>query len=59
MWAIIKFDKRYSEIFKDSLKKETGNDLIIYSPKLLIEKYTKINLLKKILVCLRLFILFS
>ena len=47
MWAIIKFDKRYSEIFKDSLKKETGNDLIIYSPKLFIEKYTKNKLIKK------------
>ena len=39
MWTIIKFDKKYKQILKNNLKNKIGNDLIFYSPILLIQKF--------------------
>ncbi len=47
MWTIIKFDKKYSQLLKSSLKNKIGKDLIFYSPILLIEKFKKNKLIKK------------
>ena len=47
MWTIIKFDKKYKQILKNNLKNKIGNDLIFYSPILLIQKFKKNKLINK------------
>ena len=39
MWTVIKFDKNNLEILRKDFQKKLGEDIIIYSPKLFIQKY--------------------
>jgi hypothetical protein len=41
MWTIIKVDRKNLEFLKEEFKKKLGKNVIIYSPKLLIQKYKK------------------
>ena len=41
MWAIIKSDKKKFLFLKKDLKQKLGKDLIIYSPKILVDKFKK------------------
>ena len=41
MWAVIKFNKKNFNIFKQDIKKNLGKDVEIYTPKLLIKKFRK------------------
>ena len=47
MWTIIKVDLKNLEFLKKELKKKIGNDVKIYSPKFLIQKYKKNKLIGK------------
>ena len=47
MWAIIKFDKKNFHFFKIELRNKLGRDHILYSPKILINKYKNNKLIKK------------
>ena len=47
MWTILKFEKREFSFLKKDFQKKLGNDLIFYSPKILIEKNIKNNIIKK------------
>ena len=47
MWAVIKFDKKYFNLFTKELKEKIGNDFIIYRPKVLVQNYKKEKLFKK------------
>ena len=41
MWTVIKFDKKKFNLLLSDLKKKYGDDVIIYRPKMLIQKYNK------------------
>ena len=41
MWAIIKSDKKKFSFMQKDLKEKLGKDLIIYSPKILVDKFKK------------------
>ena len=43
MWTIVKFDKKYLSTLKKELSNKLKGNLIFYSPKILIQKYRKIN----------------
>lgn len=47
MWTIIKADLKNLEFLKNEFRKKIGNDVKIYSPKLLIQKYKKNKLIGK------------
>ena len=47
MWTIIKFKKQNLGLFKDDLKKKIGENVIIYQPKILIQKYKNNKLINK------------
>ena len=47
MWTLIKFDRKYKKILIDELNLRLGENTIIYSPKLHIEKYSKNKLIAK------------
>ena len=47
MWAIIKIDKKNLSYLKHSFKNKLGDDLKIYSPKFLIQKFHKNKLKTK------------
>ena len=47
MWVIIKFDKKKFNFFKDELKIKLSSNHVLYSPKLLIQKYKNNKLIKK------------
>jgi len=47
MWTIIKVDRKNLEFLKEEFKKKLGKNVIIYSPKLLIQKYKKNKLTGK------------
>ena len=47
MWTIIKVDLKNLELLKKEFKKKIGNDVKIYSPKFLIQKYKKNKLIGK------------
>ena len=47
MWTIIKSNKNKINFLKKDLSKNLGSDLIIYNPKILVEKYKKNKLIKK------------
>ena len=58
MWTIIKFDKSNLEFLKKDFKEKIGNDIKIYSPRLLIHKQKRnklvsveLNLLGDYLFC--------
>ncbi len=58
MWTIIKFNKNQLNLLKDEFYKKLGDDLIFYSPKLLIQSlkrkkfsYLKIDLLGDYIFC--------
>ena len=44
MWAILKIDYNYLNLFKNDFKKVIGSEVEIYSPKYLIQNFKKINL---------------
>ena len=44
MWAILKIDYNYLNLFKNDFKKVIGSEIEIYSPKYLIQNFKKINL---------------
>ena len=41
MWTIVKFDKKYLSTLKKELSNKLKGNLIFYSPKILIQKYRK------------------
>lgn len=47
MWAIIKIDKKKLELLKQDFLKMLGKEVVIYNPKLLLQKYKKNKLLNK------------
>ena len=47
MWSIIKFDKKNFHLLRNDLKTKIGKDLIIYRPKILIQKYKNNKLINK------------
>ena len=47
MWAIVKFDKKKFDFFKRELRAKLGHNHILYSPKILINKYKNNKLIKK------------
>ena len=47
MWTIIKFDKKSLGLLKKGFKEKLGEDFIIYSPKLFIQKYKRNKLINK------------
>ena len=47
MWTILKFDKKKFSFLKKDFQKKLGDDLIFYSPKLLIEKTIRNNIIEK------------
>lgn len=47
MWAIIKIDKKKLEFLKKDFLKMLGNEVEIYNPKLLLQKYKNNKLLNK------------
>ena len=47
MWAIVKFDKKKFDFFKRELRTKLGHNHILYSPKILINKYKNNKLIKK------------
>ena len=47
MWAIIKFDKKNFHFFKKDLRNKLGHGHILYSPKILVNKYKNNKLIKK------------
>ena len=47
MWAIVKIDKKNLNYLKHSFKSKLGDDLKIYSPKFLIQKFHKNKLKTK------------
>ena len=58
MWTILKFDKKKIEFLKKDLSKKLGEDFVIYSPKLFLQKYKnnklinrELNLLDDYLLC--------
>ena len=47
MWTILKFNKRKFSFLKKDFQEKLGNDIILYSPKILIQKRSKNKVLKK------------
>jgi len=47
MWIILKFDKKKFLSLKKDLESKLGKDLIIYYPKILVERYKKNKIIKK------------
>tara|TARA_Y100000992_G_C20982394_1_gene357938 strand:+ start:53 stop:550 length:498 start_codon:yes stop_codon:yes gene_type:complete len=47
MWAILKVDKNNLNYLEKDFKKKLGNEINIYSPKLIIQKYKKNKLTSK------------
>ena len=47
MWTIIKIDKKRIEFLKQDFLKKLGKEVIIYNPKLLLQKYKKNKLFNK------------
>ena len=47
MWTILKFDKKRLGQLKKDFSQKLGKDFQIYSPKLILQKYTKNKLIKK------------
>ncbi len=47
MWTIIKFDKKRKSFLRRDFIKNLGDDVVLYSPKLLAQKYIKNKLVGK------------
>ncbi len=47
MWAVLKFDKKNFNLLLHDLKQKLGEDLIIYKPKSLIQRYKNNKLVEK------------
>jgi len=47
MWTIIKFDRKNLTFLKRDLKDKLGNNFLIYTPKLFIQKFKKNKLINK------------
>ena len=47
MWTILRFDKRRISFLKKDFQEKLGKDIILYAPKLLIEKNEKNKITKK------------
>ena len=41
MWVVIKFDKKKFGLFKEDLFKKLGKEIVIYRPKMIIQKLSK------------------
>tara|TARA_B100001057_G_scaffold34033_1_gene30873 strand:- start:1310 stop:1807 length:498 start_codon:yes stop_codon:yes gene_type:complete len=41
MWTVIKFDKKNLNLLLSDLKRKSGKELIIYRPKILIQRFSK------------------
>ena len=41
MWTILKFDKKSLAFLKKDFAQKLGNDFQIYSPKMILQKYSK------------------
>ncbi len=47
MWTIIKIDRKKKELLKEDFNKKLGKNIVIYSPKLLVQKYINNKLVDK------------
>lgn len=47
MWIVLKFNKKKYFTLREDLKSKLGQDVILYSPKILIEKIYKKKIIKK------------
>lgn len=47
MWTILKFDKKSLAFLKKDFAQKLGNNFQIYSPKMILQKYSKNKLIKK------------
>ena len=47
MWTILKFERKKFSFLKKDFKEKLGDDIIFYSPKLLIEKNNRNKIVKK------------
>lgn len=47
MWVILKFDNKYLELFKKDLKDKLGDEISIYKPKFLVQKYKNNKIIKQ------------
>ena len=47
MWTVLKFDKKSLGLLKEDLQKMLGNEYILYSPKIQIQKYKNNKLINK------------
>ena len=47
MWTVIKFDKKNIGLLKKDLEIKLGKDVLIYCPKLLIQKFKNNKLINK------------
>ncbi len=47
MWTVVKYDKKKLNIFIKDLKKKLNDDVLVYSPKIKIQKYKKRKLISE------------
>lgn len=47
MWTILKFEKKNYNLLKNELRSKLGEDLIFYTPKILIKKFIKNKIFKR------------
>ena len=47
MWVVAKYDKKKTNFFSESLKKKLNNEVVIYNPKVRIEKFHRKKLISK------------
>ena len=47
MWTILKIDKKKVKLLEEDLSKKFGKNFKIYSPKVIVERYSLNKLVKK------------
>ena len=47
MWAIAKFDRKKINSFRRDLSNKLGKNYVIYSPKILLQKFSKKKFISK------------
>ena len=47
MWTVLKFDRKKFSLLKEDFEKRLGEELILYTPKLRVQKFSKNKLINK------------
>ena len=47
MWTVLKFDRKKFSLLKEDFKKRLGEELILYTPRLRVQKFSKNKLINK------------